>query len=73
MTTTLIIMSTALWMWFGAKSYFYWENKRKRISGNMNQTWQKHQVRNMLEFMFYGPGAFLAGWYSFKEEKSNRN
>lgn len=73
MTIAITIVCTALWMWFGAKSHYYWENKRKRDTGNMNQTWQKYQVRELLESMFYGPGAFMAGRHIYKNEMKQRN
>lgn len=72
MTILFTIFCTLLWVWFGARSHYYWENKRKRDSGNMNQTWQKHQVRELINNMISGPAAYFSGKEIYRQEMENR-
>ena len=69
MTTTLIIIGSVAWCYIGLSSAIHWENRIKRANGNENQTWRKHQVGDLKEFMLYGPASYLAGWMKYKNEK----
>lgn len=68
MTTTITIIFCLAWCYTGLASAIYWENHIKRASGNTNQTWCKHQVTDLNEYMFYGIGSFLAGYMRYKNE-----